>query len=90
MSARRKTKPAVTLPRPFTTDYAGAWQGHCKTRESAIRAAVRHILEDGYVACTITNGADYVARVRVGDNRRSVNITMESPLRQLVKLRSVK
>lgn len=80
MSARRKTKPAVTLARPFTTDYAGAWQGHCKTRESAIRAAVRHILEDGYTACTITMGERHVARVTTGTNRKAFFVYLESRL----------
>lgn len=70
-----------TNSRPFTTDYAGTWQGHCKTRESATKAAIRHLLDDGYTACTITNGTEPVARMRVSADRTMVTITYERPLR---------
>lgn len=68
--------------RQFKTDYPGSWHGYCKTRESAIKAATRRILEEGEVKVTIidqfSNGI--VAEVlRVG--RFSVHITVfHSPL----------
>lgn len=64
------------MTRRFETDYAGAWRGHCNTRESAIVAAMRHVAEDGYSRCTITDkhtGA-VVARVRVGPSRQTATV----------------
>jgi hypothetical protein len=52
--ARRKSAP-VTAERPFETDYAGAWHGRCKSRESAVNAASKHIQSDGYAKCTVTD-----------------------------------
>jgi diaminopimelate epimerase len=72
------------MARPFQTDYAGAWRGHCKTRESALRAAVRHVVDDGYSRATVTDvrtGED-VARVRVAADRRTVTIETIKPLRK--------
>jgi hypothetical protein len=91
MAAKLKPKPTLSA-RPFETDYAGAWRGHCKTRESAIRAAIRHILDDYYTACTVTGpGGEHVARIRVADRaRKRVEITLESPLRQMPALKRVK
>lgn len=63
--------------RPFKTDYAGAFSGHCKTRESATESATRHILRDGYKRATITDvrtGED-VVRIVLSDDRKSVTIT---------------
>ncbi len=41
--------------RNFETDYSGAWRGFCKSRESAIIAAIRKMVNEGYSRCTITN-----------------------------------
>lgn len=68
--------------RPFETDYAGWWRGHCKTLESAIVAAVRHVVNDGYSRCTITNKetGEIVARVSLADSRKSATVTMVKAL----------
>lgn len=76
---------AQSSPRPFQTDYAGAWRGHCKTRESAIIAAAKHIVNDGYTRATITNldtGQD-VARIRLSADRMRAVIETVSPIKQL-------
>lgn len=39
--------------RRYKTDYAGAWAGHCNSRQSAIDAAIHHLTHDGYSRCTI-------------------------------------
>lgn len=70
-------------PRPFQTDYAGAWRGHCKTRESAIIAATKHIVNDGYSRATITNldTQQDVARVRLSADRTRAVIEVVTPFR---------
>ena len=64
------------MKRPMETDYAGMWRGHCKTRENAVIAAVRHIVRDGYSRCTITDKVtgEVVARIRLSDNRKNAVI----------------
>lgn len=82
---REHRQPKITTERPFKTDYAGAWCGHCKTRESAISAAIKHILYDGYSKCTITDlrtGHD-VARLMISLDRKSVHIKTETQLRKV-------
>jgi len=63
--------------RKFETDYAGAWHGYCNTRESAIVAATRHLVRDGYSKCTISNRetGEVVCRVELSPDRRQVIIT---------------
>jgi hypothetical protein len=65
------------MTRRFETDYAGAWRGHYNTRESAIGAAMRHVAEDGYSRCTITDKLTgmVVARVQVlGPSRHTATV----------------
>lgn len=72
------------MARPFQTDYAGAWRGHCKTRESALNAAFKHIVSDCYTTATITDsrtGQD-VARLRRSSDGRSVTVETVKPLRK--------
>lgn len=71
--------------RPFETDYAGAWKGHCKTRESAIMAAMRHVVMDAYTSATITDvrAGTIVARVRLSDDRKSAMVETAKPLRKV-------
>jgi len=71
--------------RQFETDYAGAWKGHCKSRESAIMAAMRHVVTDGYVRATITDkvSGEVVARVRVSADRTSAHVEVIKPLRNI-------
>lgn len=68
--------------RPFETDYAGWWRGHCKTLESAIVAATRKVVYDGFSRCTITNKetGQIVARVELQAHRKSATITMVKAL----------
>jgi hypothetical protein len=73
------------MTRRFKTDYASAWCGHCKTRENAIIAAAKHLVRDGYTACTITDvetGRD-VARLRLSADRKTATITTESQIRKV-------
>lgn len=60
--------------RKFETDYAGAWRGYCNTRESATIAAMKHIMNDGYSRCTITNRetGEIVGRGRLSEDKKSV------------------
>lgn len=66
--------PKAASPRRFETDYAGAWRGYCKTRESAVLAGIRHILQDGYTTCTITDRETgmFVARVYLTSGYRAI------------------
>ena len=70
-------------PRPFETDYAGAWRGRCKSRENAIIAAAKHIVNDGYTRATITNtdtGQD-IARLRLSADRKRAVIEVVTPFK---------
>lgn len=75
------------MARPFQTDYAAAWRGHCKTRESAINAAVKHIVNDGYTRATITdmNSGQDVARVTISADRKTATIHTLRPLRKVLR-----
>lgn len=82
------SKPGVvnsSLPRRFETDYAGAWKGHCITRENACDAAMRHVIRDGYTKATITDKhtKQVVARIRLSDDRKTATLTTEKPLRKI-------
>ena len=76
--------PRTASSRPFETDYAGSWRGHCKTRESAAMAATRHMVCGGYSRCTITNKAtdSPVARLRLSEDRKRVIIELVEPLKR--------
>ena len=80
--------------RRFETDYAGAWRGFCKTRESAITAGMRHLVNDGYSRCTVTDRVTrgVVARLAVDGTRRRVSVTLVEPLKGAIgaSLRRVK
>ncbi len=70
--------------RKFKNDYAGSWFGYCKSVESAIIAATKHIVNDGYTRCTITDresGQD-VARIKLSDDRKRAVIETTSPFRK--------
>lgn len=78
---KKHRKPKPVIARPFQTDYAGAWRGHCKTRESAMIAAVKHVVNDGYTRATVTdlrNGQD-VARIRLSSDRQRAVIETVKP-----------
>lgn len=70
--------------RRFRTDYAGCWSGHCLTRESAIIAAVKHIVRDGYTSATITDKEtdQDIARVTISADRKRAVITAVNQLRK--------
>lgn len=62
---KKSAAPKNTVERPFKTDYAGVWCGHCLTPENAIAAALTRVLA-GAGKCTITDlrtGED-IARLR--------------------------
>lgn len=71
--------------RNFETDYAGVWRGHCKSRESAIVAAMRHIVADGYTTCTITDKArqQVVARVSLDKARMRAVVEVVKPFKKI-------
>jgi hypothetical protein len=78
-------------PRPFKTDYAGAFPGRCATRESAIIAATKHLVQDGYTRATITNlnnGHD-IARLHLNAARTQAIIEVVTPFKKF-NLRRVK
>jgi hypothetical protein len=72
------------MKRIYETDYAGAWRGFCATRESAISAGMRHLLNDGYTRCTITNreNGQAVARLQVSADRTAVHVHTVTPLKR--------
>jgi len=78
-------------PRPFETDYAGAWRGRCKTRESAIIAATKHLVNDGYSVAVITNidTGQAVARINLSGDRTRVVIDAVRPFKKFI-IRRVK
>jgi hypothetical protein len=82
VNQKRKSKPTAS-PRPFQTDYAGAWRGHCKTRESAIIAAAKHLVNDGYSRATVTNidTNQDIARLRLSADRLKVVIEVVKPFK---------
>jgi hypothetical protein len=72
--------------RKYMTDYAGTWRGYCKTRENAIVAATRHLINDGYTRATITDretGGDIV-RLALSGDRCKVTITTVTPLKNRI------
>ena len=73
--------------RRFETDYAGAWSGYCKTRESAVIAAIRHVMEDGYTVCTITDRetGEFAARVTLDSTRRRATVETKKLIRRVNK-----
>jgi hypothetical protein len=68
----KKLSRRQVIARPFETDYAGAWKGHCLTRENAIIAAMRHVVLDGYSRATITDlrNGQVVARIRMDEEHK--------------------
>lgn len=80
----KKTKTEVIVTRPYETDYAGLWRGHCKTRESAILAAMKHVVTDGYTRATITDTTTgtVVARVRVSEDRKHALVETVTQIRR--------
>lgn len=80
-----KKVAAQSGQRLYRTDYAGAWNGHCKTRESAIQAAVRHCLYDGYSHCVITGPTGQVARVSYDYATKRITVQAEKFLHRPTK-----
>jgi hypothetical protein len=78
-------KDTRTSTRRYETDYAGAWRGHCKTRESAIAAAHRHLANDGYSRATVTDKhtGDVIARLRMSDDRKRIITEVIKPFRKV-------
>lgn len=71
--------------RPFKNDYAGIWAGHCSTRESALVAAMKHVIRDCCTRATITDtrtGED-VARIRLSADRKSGYVELVKPLKKI-------
>jgi hypothetical protein len=86
MATRKTKKTTINKPqftRPFETDYAGAWKGHCKSRESAILAAMLHVVRDGYSRATITNKetTEVVARVSLTPDRKRAMVDVINPFK---------
>lgn len=71
--------------RKYETDYAGAWRGFCKTRESAILAGIKHILQDGYTTCTITDRETgmFVARVYLEPTRKRAIVETQTNIKRV-------
>jgi len=71
--------------RKYETDYAGAWRGFCKSRENAVVAAIRHVMNDGYTTCTITDRETglFVARVTLDPTRRRAVVETQKVIRRI-------
>lgn len=67
--------------RRYRTDYAGFWHGHCKTRESAIVAAVKRVINDHCSSATITDRETDtdIARIRISKDRKQAIVTVIKP-----------
>ena len=75
----------VTSERRYENTYAGMWPGFCKTRESALLAACRHLVTDGYTSATVTDRhtGETVARVRLSADRKRASIEVVKPLKKV-------
>lgn len=86
-SARRGVTDAATSAgeRPFETDYSGAFPGHAKSREGAVLAAMRHLVQDGYSKATVTDKrtGKVVARLSMDRNRKAVEVIVAKPFEDL-------
>jgi hypothetical protein len=73
------------MERRFKTDYAGAWAGYCKTRESAIDAAEHHLVSDGYTSCTVIDMWKNieVARLAISADRKTITIQTITKMRRV-------
>lgn len=71
--------------RRFETSYAGLWNGYCVSRESAIMAAMLHIVRDGYTKATITDRhtREVVARVSLSEDRKRAIVDVIKPLKKI-------
>ena len=78
-----KKEPEII--RRYRTDYAGAFPGNCRSRETAILAAMLHVVRDGYTRATITDRVtgETVARVRLSDDRKRAIVDVVNPLRKI-------
>jgi len=67
--------------RRYRTDYAGVWSGYCKTRESAMVAAVKHVVNDHYSSATIIDREtdEDIARIRISKDRKQAIVTVVTP-----------
>jgi hypothetical protein len=63
----------------YRNDYAsGVRSGWCKTRQNAVQAAMKHILEDGYTAATIICMRTDKTIARVSLNRAGTKVIVHS------------
>lgn len=70
--------------RRYMTDYAGFWRGYCVSRESALIAAVKRVVQDGGNRATIVDretGED-VARVSLSKDRRRAVVEAVQPFQR--------
>jgi hypothetical protein len=89
MKAFNKTPRAVPVGkeyvRPFQTDYSGCWSGHCKSRESAIIAAAKRMVNDCVTRATITDmttGYD-IARLTLSADKKKATIQVIEPFKPI-------
>jgi len=73
--------PKNTVERPFVTEYAGSGKGHCISRESALIAGYKHMVEGQYSRCTITNKPldKDVARLHMSKDRKHIIVDVVDP-----------
>lgn len=62
----KRSKPQhLASMRPYTTVYSGTWNGHCKTLQSANKAAFGHLIDDEWRFAEIFGpDGESIARLR--------------------------
>lgn len=74
--------------RPFRTSYAGVGKtGACGSRETAVNAAIGHIMSDGYSRCTVTDMRtnEDVAWLALSRDKKSVRVTTLHTIKKVPK-----
>jgi hypothetical protein len=73
--------------RRYMTDYAGFWRGYCKTRESAIIAAIKRVVQDGGNRATITDRETNqdIVWITLSKDRKQAVIDTARPLRKGIR-----
>ena len=69
----------------YKTDYAGAFPGYCVSREGALKAASKHLIEDGYSRCTIIDleRDKEVAWVSISADRKTISIKTAAQMKDM-------
>lgn len=81
-AAKRPRFKNAHAPRHWITQYAGVggYPGYCMSRESAITAAVGHVVNDGYRLAVVTGPDGVAVRIWYDYARKRIVIVAEKHL----------